>query len=68
MYTNTNKKTTRCLVLGGWVFKHIYKYKKNTNTTRCLVWGGWWVFKQLSANMGYHVRHHVANPLIAPPS
>ena len=32
------------------------------------VWGGW-VFKQISANMGYHVRHHVANPLIpTPPS
>ena len=30
---------------------------------------GGWVFKQISANMGYHVRHHVANPLIpTPPS
>ena len=32
---------------------------------------GWfveWAFKQIMANMGrYHVRHHVANPLIARP-
>ena len=34
MYKNTNKKTTKCLVLGGWVFKYISKYKKYTDTKK----------------------------------